>query len=579
MGRKIRTRTVRKDIKALDKLANITNKIRRSYVRTKDRMKFDYTKEQSSPVNYAEDNIKSDAYTLGNHASRQIMKACSSRASKIKEKQNLTKDIRHIEVKIKEEHVEQSGSGFSFLLPDEEKGSKTIQKLRNCPKGHYDIKTIQNTEIGQQASRAIMQREELKGKSIKLSVSRDKGGKVVWKIRQTKKNTGKRTVKNSGKSIKTAKTTVKSTEHTAKVTREAVKISSQTVATSVKAIIASTRLLSTVLLAGGGMVLFILVIVIMFGGFLCMSGGDNSITVIPVTVEVQAYEPIIRKYAKQYGIAEYVELIKAVMMQESGGIGADPMQSSENGFNIKYPRQPNGITDPEYSIDCGVQEIKSCLVSAEARTPVDMAEIKLALQGYNFGNGYIFWAKTSYGGYTLANAAEFSEKMAEEKGWSSYGDKQYVPHVLRYYALGRIPSKVGCSVIVQTAISQEGNGGETYWSWYGFESRVPWCACFVSWCAEQCGYLNSGVFPRFSLCSDGVSWFQQAGRFMDASYVPASGDIIFFDWGNDGSIDHVGIVEYVSKGVVYTVEGNSGDLVKRNCYSIGDSQIYGYGIY
>lgn len=66
---------------------------------------------------------------------------------------------------------------------------------------------------------------------------------------------------------------------------------------------------------------------------------------------------------------------------------------------------------------------------------------------------------------------------------------------------------------------------------------------------------------------------------MDASYVPASGDIIFFDWGNDGSIDHVGIVEYVSKGVVYTVEGNSGDLVKRNCYSIGDSQIYGYGIY
>lgn len=227
-----------------------------------------------------------------------------------------------------------------------------------------------------------------------------------------------------------------------------------------------TRLLSTVLLAGGGIVLFILVIVIMFGGFLCMSGGDNSITVIPVTAEVQAYEPIIRKYAKHYGIAEYVELIKAVMMQESGGIGGDPMQSSENGFNTKYPRQTNGITDPEYSIDCGVQEIKSCLVSAEARTPVDMDEIKLALQGYNFGNGYIFWAKTSYGGYTLANAAEFSEKMAEEKGWSSYGDKQYVPHVLRYYALGRIPSGVGCSVIVQTAISQEGNGGETYWSWY-----------------------------------------------------------------------------------------------------------------
>ncbi len=98
---------------------------------------------------------------------------------------------------------------------------------------------------------------------------------------------------------------------------------------------------------------------IRFGGVLCMTGGDNSSTVSSVSAEVEAYEPLIRQYANQYGIGEYVELIKAIMMQESGGRGLDPMQCSEGSFNTKYPKQPNGITDPEYSISCGVQEIKS----------------------------------------------------------------------------------------------------------------------------------------------------------------------------------------------------------------------------
>ena len=309
-----------------------------------------------------------------------------------------------------------------------------------------------------------------------------------------------------------------------------------------------------------------------------MVGGDNSGSVSPVSAEVEAYEPLIRQYANQYGLGEYVELIKAVMMQESGGRGLDPMQSSEGGFNTRYPRKPNGITDPEYSIQCGVQEVKSCLVSAGVENPIDMQNIRLALQGYNFGNGYISWAKNRYGGYSLANAAEFSDMMAQRMGWSNYGDKQYVPHVLRYYAFGRIPTGTGNGAIVAVALTQEGNSGDTYWSWYGFAGRVEWCACFVSWCADQCGYIDSGVMPRVSLCSDGVRWFEQHGRFRDGSYVPAAGDIIFFDWGNDGTIDHVGIVENVIDGVVHTVEGNSGDKVRRKSYLVGSSVIYGYGI-
>ena len=88
---------------------------------------------------------------------------------------------------------------------------------------------------------------------------------------------------------------------------------------------------------------------------------------------------MIRQYAAQHGIPEYVELIKAVMMQESGGRGNDPMQASECGYNTRYPNSPNGITDPEYSIDVGIQNLAACLSAAEVENPIDMEHIKLAL--------------------------------------------------------------------------------------------------------------------------------------------------------------------------------------------------------
>ena len=99
----------------------------------------------------------------------------------------------------------------------------------------------------------------------------------------------------------------------------------------------------------------------------------------------------------------------------------------------------------------------------------------------------------------------------------------------------------------------------------------------MSWCADQCGYIDAGVIPKFSLCSAGVEWFQARGQFMDSSYTPAEGDLIFFDWGNDGSIDHVGIVVNVEDGFINTIEGNSSNKVQRGRYATGDSTIYGYG--
>jgi murein DD-endopeptidase MepM/ murein hydrolase activator NlpD len=154
--------------------------------------------------------------------------------------------------------------------------------------------------------------------------------------------------------------------------------------------------------------------------------------------EVLAYEPVVEEYCEQYGISDYVPLVLAVMQQESGGVGNDPMQSSECPANLKYPQEPNGITDPDYSIRVGVQYLASCLRAAKVEAPDDMDRISLALQGYNFGGGYISWA-AERGGYTKQNAVEFSQMKAQQLGWNSYGDVDYVSHVLRYYSILALP--------------------------------------------------------------------------------------------------------------------------------------------
>ena len=139
----------------------------------------------------------------------------------------------------------------------------------------------------------------------------------------------------------------------------------------------------------------------------------------------------------------------------------------------------------------------------------------------------------------------------------------------------------GSGDLVAVALSQVGQvGGDPYWSWYGFGSHVEWCACFVSWCAGQCGLLENGVIPKFASCGAGVNWFQSRGQWLDGSATPEPGMIIFFRWyGSDSLIaDHVGIVERVEDGRVYTIEGNSDNMVRQNSYPIGYGEIKGYGV-
>ena len=138
-------------------------------------------------------------------------------------------------------------------------------------------------------------------------------------------------------------------------------------------------------------------------------------------------------------------------------------------------------------------------------------------------------------------------------------------------------TRPGNQAVVDIAKSQVGNvGGQPYWSWYGFNSRVEWCACFVSWCYGQMGLSE----PRFAACqSQGIPWFQSHGQWGARGYDNlAPGDAIFFDWDLDGRADHVGIVIGTDGSRVYTVEGNSGDTCKIRSYDVNYECIKGYGL-
>jgi len=518
----IKLREVKKGtIKTLDRAAVGAEKIKNVQAKTREVALYSERHDKTSPQVYATDNIS---------------QAVRSSSEKTFEKANLIGRKSIIETK------------KNFIKM---RNSKTVLQSRNMRRSSFPGESRKV----EPAIKGLSQRKNAGVSSVRIS-------------KRAKKDARKH-------AIKTAKNTRKKGNNIAKAGKKTAK----GIAKAVRKAASAVKALVTAVIALGWIAVVIIVICCLFGAAFYFFGDSSSASFEPVSPEVESYSPVISKYAKEYGIPEYTELIKAVMMQESGGKGNDPMQASECGYNKKYSKKPNGITDPKYSIQCGIQNLAACLKEAKCKNPLDMDRIRLSLQGYNYGNGYIAWAIKRDGGYTVENASAFSDEQAKKYGWKSYGDKQYVAHVLRYYPYGSYNIGVGNKVIVQVAAKQLGNkGGKKFWSWYGFNSRVEWCACFVSWCADQCGYIKSGTLPKFAAVGDGIRWFKNKGQWQGKNYSPKSGDIIFFDWQGDGRPDHVGIVEKCDGKTVTTIEGNSSDACNRRSYSVGGSVIYGYGV-
>lgn len=125
---------------------------------------------------------------------------------------------------------------------------------------------------------------------------------------------------------------------------------------------------------------------------------------------------------------------------------------------------------------------------------------------------------------------------------------------------------------------REGPDGSTkYGKWCGI-GNASWCHAFVSWCANECGYIEDGTLPKTGSCESGRQWFISRDEYQEkGDYEPQPGDIVYFRHGTETVSHHVGIVEFVEKGILHTIEGNSGGIVRRRKYPLDADRIMGYG--
>lgn len=350
----------------------------------------------------------------------------------------------------------------------------------------------------------------------------------------------------------------------------------------VKAAIAAIKGLVAIIAAGGWVAVLVIIIICLIGLFVgsifgvFFSGEDsgNGYTMPMAIAEIN------EEYADKL-----TEIRNANTHDEVSMSGT---RAAWKEILAVYAVKVN--TDPENAQDVAtMDESKKALLASvfwdmntiTYRTEtIEVTEVTVEGDGEDFITTETTVSKTIL---YIAVTHKTAYEMAEQYGFSAKQKAQLAELLSDEYA--DLWSAVlygihnGSEDIVAVAVSQIGNvNGEPYWSWYGWESRVAWCACFVSWCANECGYIEAGIIPMFAWCPGGVRWFIDRALWQDAGgYVPAPGDIIFFDWEQDGESDHVGIVEYVEGDYVHTVEGNTSNSVARRTYRLTSNSVIGYG--
>lgn len=185
--------------------------------------------------------------------------------------------------------------------------------------------------------------------------------------------------------------------------------------------------------------------------------------------------------------------------------------------------------------------------------------------------------KTKIGEYKIIYKVSDSSNNVSEVERTIKVITRPVSNVISTTTVPTVTGTKGSPAMVELAAKQIGNrGGEPYWRWYGYNYRVEWCAAFISWLANELGYLNT-LIPKTASVPTMVRWFRANGQLQKKTYEPKPGEIIFFDWNVDGHPDHVGLVEKVKNGRIYTIEGNSKDECRRRDYPITSKYVHSYG--
>lgn len=449
--------------------------------------------------------------------------------------------------------------------------SRTITALRTSAKSTG--KTAEFTSVGFKAT----------SKSTIKAV-----GKSAKATERTALHTVKVAVQNAKVAQKTAHTSSRAakmaekTAHTAaKTAVRATKSAAKAAPAMAKAAIAAFRSLIAIVAAGGWIAVIIILIICMiamlvnsvFGVFL--SGEPSPTTGMTVN-------SVITQIDTEY-TNEVDSIINANPHDTLNISGARAAWKNVLAvYTVKMSTDQNNPMDTAIMDDEKADILRN--VFWDMNTISHWVETVSHISFYTDGNGRIRIGISYEYILHITVTHKIPDEMAEYYGFDNK-QKKWLGELLKpeYNSLwnGLLYgiSSLGDGSLVEVAATQIGNiDGEIYWSWYGFSNRVAWCACFVSWVAEQCGYIEAGIVPRFSLCDDGIQWFKDRGQWQDNSYTPAPGDIIFFDWNGDGISDHVGIVEFVEGDTVHTIEGNTNDSCARRSYRSHSADIMGYGV-
>ena len=568
----IKTRdAVKGTVKVIDKSAVAAERMKDAYVRTKDKAEHGIFAAESSPEEYAADRTLTGTETAAHEAVHGLDKAGR-------------------------------------------KGVKTTKENISKAKDYFQRrKTDLPKKQAKDAMRRVRRSADATQKTIKTV---DRSGKT---IKQTAKSTGKAAVKTTQKTIKTAEQTVRTTvkttqaaaktaQKTAQATAKAAKTAAQTAraaakataagikaavkatAAAVKAIIAGTKALIAAIAAGGWIAVVVIIIICLIGlivgsCFGIFFSGEDSGTGQTMR---QAVQEINADYQSQIDTTRANIAYDELEMSGSRAVWPEVLAV----YAVKTttdPDDPQEVATVDDSKKAILKDIFWRMNELSSRTESKTEEV---ITETDDGHGNIVETATTvtrtYLYITVSHKT--AEEMADLYGFNEE-QRQQLSELLAeennsLWSAVLYGISVGDGEIVTVALSQVGNvGGQPYWSWYGFDGRVEWCACYVSWCANECGYIDSGVIPKFAGCANGVQWFKDRGQWQDGSFKPSAGQIIFFDWDNkgssgpqDGQSDHVGIVEKCENGIVYTIEGNSGDSCRQNQYPVGYYEILGYGI-